>query len=231
MSAGIKPRGASLGLTRAVVDFAADVPFGQVEAKVREHYKILRPKSFAAREAGRHAKSVSPSMALPRKRGGAPAVLVDMFHVCKYLSAAAPTCRPGDPSGWVAEAKERLMEGKPNLVLSMLFHFRELVQLALAKADAPPTPVADCHRYLAARLDPLNYPAAVAAGLPIGSGEIESAHRHVMQARLKRPGAWWTRDGAQAMLNLRVMRANGKWEDYWAEQKDDGKGCALPKAA
>ena len=41
------------------------------------------------------------------------------------------------------------------------------------------------------RKDQLNYKGAIAAGLPIGSGEIESSHRFVIQERLKIPGAWW----------------------------------------
>src|SRR5271157_1796979 len=45
-----------------------------------------------------------------------------------------------------------------------------------------------CHRYLSARANQLNYRQALAEGLPIGSGEIESAHRYVAQQRLKRPG-------------------------------------------
>ncbi len=38
------------------------------------------------------------------------------------------------------------------------------------------------------------------------------------QARLKIAGAWWKRDNAQRMLNLRVTRANDDWHDYWAAQ-------------
>ena len=34
--------------------------------------------------------------------------------------------------------------------------------------------------------------------LPIGSGEIESAHRHLVQKRLKLAGAWWKETNAQA---------------------------------
>jgi len=37
--------------------------------------------------------------------------------------------------------------------------------------------------------------------LPIGSGEVESAHRYVIQERLKLPGAWWAHPNAQAMLD------------------------------
>ena len=55
---------------------------------------------------------------------------------------------------------------------------------------------------------------ALAQGLPIGSGEIESAHRYIVQQRLKRPGAWWTLDNAEHMLARRLNRANGLWTQY-----------------
>jgi hypothetical protein len=57
-----------------------------------------------------------------------------------------------------------------------------------------------CHRYLSNRLDQLDYQGALAQGLPIGSGEIESAPRYIVQQRLKRPGAWWTPDNAEAIV-------------------------------
>jgi len=52
-------------------------------------------------------------------------------------------------------------------------------------------------------------------GLPIGSGEIESAHRYIIQRRLKVAGAWWKADNLKSMLSLRVLRANGDWDNYW----------------
>ena len=54
-----------------------------------------------------------------------------------------------------------------------------------------------------------------ADGLPIGSGEIESAHRCVAQQRLKRSGAWWRVEHAEHMLALRINRINGDWDAYW----------------
>ncbi len=44
----------------------------------------------------------------------------------------------------------------------------------LAKSTTSMRP-ATCHRYLSARANQLNYRQALAEGLPIGSGEIESA--------------------------------------------------------
>ena len=68
---------------------------------------------------------------------------------------------------------------------------------------------------LSARASQLKYREALAEGLPIGSGEIESAHRYVAQKRLKLPGAWWRVEHAEHMLALRINRMNGDWDDYW----------------
>ena len=48
-----------------------------------------------------------------------------------------------------------------------------------------------CYRYIANREDSLDYKEALEKDLPIGSGEIESSHRYVIQKRLKIAGAWW----------------------------------------
>ncbi len=42
----------------------------------------------------------------------------------------------------------------------------------------------------------------------IGSGAIESAHRTLVQKRMKRSGQRWSWKGAQHILNLGVVRKN-----------------------
>lgn len=71
------------------------------------------------------------------------------------------------------------------------------------------------HRYLTNRTDCLDYPRALELGLPIGSGMIESGHRHVLQARLKKAGAAWLLENADHIANLRVLRANRQWLSLW----------------
>jgi hypothetical protein len=60
----------------------------------------------------------------------------------------------------------------------------------------------------------MNHRQALAEGLPIGSGEIESAHRYVAQQRLTRPGAWWRIEHVEHMLALQRNRINGDWDAY-----------------
>ena len=50
-------------------------------------------------------------------------------------------------------------------------------------------------------------------GWLVGSGAIESAHRTVIQKRLKLSGQRWTIKGAQQILNLRVAHKNNNWDD------------------
>jgi hypothetical protein len=76
-------------------------------------------------------------------------------------------------------------------------------------------PVRACYRYINNRPNQLDYKTAIQKGLPIGSGEIESAHRYVLQKRLKVSGAWWLLQHAKNMINLRTCRANHLWGDYW----------------
>lgn len=49
-------------------------------------------------------------------------------------------------------------------------------------------------------------------GLLIGSGPIESAHRFVLQKRMKQSGQKWTQEGGQAIANLRVVYLNQQWD-------------------
>ncbi len=55
------------------------------------------------------------------------------------------------------------------------------------------------------RLEQLDYQGAIKEDLPIGSGEIESAHRYVIQERLDLAGAWWTLEKAEQMLAFLVL--------------------------
>jgi len=78
-------------------------------------------------------------------------------------------------------------------------------------------PVRTAHGYISERQQYMDYAGALIAGLPIGSGEVEGGHRHVLQKRLKIAGAWWLERHAEWMLQLRTVRANGDWDKYWNE--------------
>jgi hypothetical protein len=136
--------------------------------------------------------------------------LCDFFHVSEYLGAAAPVCRPAQPQAWRRTQQQRLKRGDVAKVTAAL--------AAHLEAETTPdeaAPVRAGHRYLNNRLDCLDYPGSLALGLPIGSGLIESGHRHVLQARLKKAGTAWLPDHADQIAHLRVLRANDQWLSLW----------------
>ncbi|MEM6845493.1 MAG: hypothetical protein AAF632_24985 [Bacteroidota bacterium] len=65
--------------------------------------------------------------------------------------------------------------------------------------------------YLDNNAERMKYPEYLGRGLLIGSGAIESAHRTVIQHRMKLSGQRWSKKGARRMLNLRTLNMSGHW--------------------
>lgn len=156
--------------------------------------------------------------AYERQFGTQSEYLVDFYHVCEYLAEAAETCAGTNPTPvkrkkWIERQKHWLKQNRAGQVLCNLE--KHLEAAGVPEENAP---VRKCWRYLKNRPDQLNYKGALEKGLPIGSGETESAHRHLIQRRLKLPGAWWKRETASDMAQLRVTRANGNWNDFWSKK-------------
>ena len=309
--AGVRPRGRSRRLQRALVDFGAEESFARAAARVREHYGLEVATEAVRQQTLAHGAQISaltvapPQRAAPtlitqldgslipivippttgpdRRRGkqllwrearlclarpqdsatpcygatlgsvavtgalwrataqaaglgertqvhgvgdGAPWILaqfqeqfgaqgdylVDFYHVSEYLAAAATAIKPKDPVSWRRRQQGRLLENKVTAVVRALASHLEPEGTAQA-------PVRAAYRYLSQRRAHLDYAGALAAGRSIGSGEIESGHRHVIQQRLKLAGSWWKEPNAEAMLGLRAARTNRLWDRYWSSAK------------
>jgi hypothetical protein len=59
-----------------------------------------------------------------------------------------------------------------------------------------------------------------------GTLQIESAHRHIVQQRLKRAGTWWRAAKAEHLLALRLNRANRQWDACWAANSTNSRHAA-----
>ena len=69
-----------------------------------------------------------------------------------------------------------------------------------------------CAGYLTAKKPYLDYATALAKGWPIATGVIEGACRHLVKDRMDITGARWGLDGAEAILKLRALIANGDFD-------------------
>lgn len=115
-------------------------------------------------------------------------------------------------NSWVNQQKECLKTGHQDEVIAALQSYVEPETVEDSEAV-----IRSCHRYLSRRKGQLDYAGALAKKLPIGSGEIESAHRYIVQKRLKLSGSWWSPANGDYMLSLRLNRANKKWGKYWEQ--------------
>ncbi len=137
--------------------------------------------------------------------------LIDFYHLSEYLSKASERIPKGIRTEWLKNQKEEMKKNRFHTVLY------ELEKRIVNPSDKE-CPLQVCHRYISNCRSHLDYHGAKEKELPIGSGEIESSHRTVIQKRLKIPGAWWLPETAETMLALRCSRLNGAWEDYWSSK-------------
>ena len=131
--------------------------------------------------------------------------LIDYYHFCEYIHAAFKE----DPRAKlkISRSKTEAKERHLNKVRRRLY--RQL------RSHPGHKEVSACIRYLANRPGQFEYHKAIARGLPIGSGQVESTNRSLIQKRLKLPGAWWRRGTAAKIACLRALRANERWEEIW----------------
>lgn len=148
-----------------------------------------------------------------KRFGERASYLCDFYHVSEYLAGSAVPLAGSQSKQWLGWAQGLLKNNRLAEVLEELEV--KLEPPAIREEEAP---IRACFRYLNNRQDQLDYQSAIESGLPIGSGEVESGHRSVIQERLKISGAWWREENAAKMLALRVTRSNGEWESYWSSR-------------
>jgi hypothetical protein len=61
----------------------------------------------------------------------------------------------------------------------------------------------------------MQYAAFRKLRLPIGSGVTEAACKRVFTQRLKLSGMTWSKEGAQRILDLRVILLSGLWNEIY----------------
>lgn len=87
--------------------------------------------------------------------------------------------------------------------------------------------------YLESNQQRLRYDQALAQGLPIATGVIEGACRHLVKDRMDITGARWGLERAEAILKLRSLKVSGDLPAYLTfhfeqERKRHYPGPPLP---
>jgi hypothetical protein len=144
--------------------------------------------------------------------------IVDLYHARQHLWKIAALLHPQDPAAkklWMTPMKDLLDEGN---IEPLVTHLREI---ATAHADTPGLvqEVLKDAEYFATNAHRMRYPEFREKGLFVGSGVIEAGCKSIVGSRLKRSGMFWTVRGANAIIALRCCRINGRFEDYWEQNR------------
>ena len=139
--------------------------------------------------------------------------VLDLLHVTPRLWQAAHVFyaeKSDEAEQFVRERVLKVLQGQGELVIRGLRQMGTKRKLTGSK-KATLTKVC---AYLENNLERMHYDEYLAKGYPIASGVIEGACRHLVKDRMERAGMHWTRDGAQAMLDVRSIHVNGDWDQY-----------------
>jgi hypothetical protein len=133
--------------------------------------------------------------------------VVDRYHAAEHLTEISKLPRAWDEatrSKWLKRATKLLDAGR---IDDLLTHIRQLAVGRRGKA------VRKAANYFETHKERMSYAAFKEAGLPIGSGAVESGVRRVVNLRLKGNSIYWLEDHAEATLHLRSALKAGRWDE------------------
>lgn len=131
--------------------------------------------------------------------------IVDFFHAKEHLSTVADPVMRNTKKEWLLEQEQRLFSndiGGLTKELNRLAHKYPRYKKDFSREA----------NYFARHAHRMQYGAFRKNGYLIGSGPIESAHKKVIQQRLKLSGQRWTKEGLQTVGNLRATYLSGEWK-------------------
>jgi len=149
-----------------------------------------------------------------QKRKMSITVVLDLIHVIHYLwTIALLLCASErkEADAWVSHILVQLLTRHPLDVVATIRQTATNRRLTGADREA----VDDAIEYLRKNSLSIHYAQFLAEGLPIATGVIEGACRHLVQDRMGITGARWGLAVAEAVLKLRAVRTSGDWDEYW----------------
>lgn len=157
-------------------------------------------------------------------------LILDIMHATEYLwDAANALLGESDPkrSDWLRPKLLLLLEGKTVEVIG------SLQADASSASESQRKAVERTIGYYRRNQPFMRYDHYLAQGWPIGTGVVEGACGHLVKDRMEKAGMRWTREGAQAILDLRAVRLNGDWDAYWQfhRQQQHQRLYATPPAS
>ncbi len=135
--------------------------------------------------------------------------VLDFYHASQYLSETIATGRSMSKAQCRALYK-RLRHALRHQADGVEVVLEALHALATTRRDKA---ITRALRYVEGHAHRMRYVALEARKLSIGSGQVESAVRRVINLRFKAPGSFWTITTVSGLMHLRAAFKAGRWND------------------
>jgi len=142
--------------------------------------------------------------------------VLDIMHVVGYLwSAANALFGEASQAGkhWVQQKLTEILRGRVGSVIGGLRQRLTKQQLRQSVREALAKVITFFHNHRRW----MRYDVYLAAGVPVGTGVVESACGSVVKHRMEGEGKRWSLEGAEAILTLRSLKKShdNDLRDYW----------------
>jgi hypothetical protein len=129
--------------------------------------------------------------------------ILDYYHASEYLGTALNALKYDSD-----DEKKRINQQQFNL----LWDGKVKEIIAFLNKQPAFEEVTDCIRYYTNNEKRMKYAEYRKADFEIGSGAIESAHKIVIQSRMKQAGMRWSNNNVQSIISLRAKYLSGQWD-------------------
>jgi hypothetical protein len=138
--------------------------------------------------------------------------ILDWAHALGHVAAVGQAAfgeESAEAEAWYKEVKDVLWEGAVEQLLGEKWQKLPRRQRQRGKT------IRNGRAYFREHKDRMRYKTFRDQGYPIGSGVVESACKNVVQWRMKRGGARWSKERVNPMLAVLGELHSGRWDELW----------------
>lgn len=135
--------------------------------------------------------------------------VVDFYHASEHLSEAMELCKelPKKKRQKLYEKLRHILRHEPKGIERVIQQLREQGGAKRGKE------MEKALIYFEKHITRMNYATLDEMKLPVGSGQVESAVRRVVNLRFKAPGSFWKEDTVSGLMHLRAYFKAGRWNE------------------
>lgn len=136
-------------------------------------------------------------------------LVLDFYHASEHLFEAVGLCKSMSKKKREKLYKElrHLLRHDPDGISKVIEHLKGLAVTRRGKK------MKEAIKYFENHKDHMQYAQLDDINLSIGSGQVESAVRRVINLRFKSNGTFWKRETVEKLMHLRAQFKTGRWEE------------------